>query len=119
MFWTLKVASASTLYFCSTTSSSASTAKARDTTKEKTSARAVLLITQRHHRIDFHRAPRGNVTRHGCRNDEQTDNAHISDDVRCADAVEHCRQQPREPNRRDDSRSEEHTSELQSLAYLV
>src|ERR1041384_5249480 len=126
MFWTLKVATASTLYSCSTISSNGSTANAagnnaraprrhavavalwaardrgvqtkRGASHSEAATEEALFIAQRHHRIDFHGAPRGNVTGHRGRDHEQAHHARIGDDVGRAHAVEHRRQQPGEAN---------------------
>src|SRR3954462_3189840 len=120
MFWTLKVTSASTPYFCSTISSSGSTANADPTdrahrTHSTREENERLLIAQRHHWIDFHGAPRGNVTGHGGRDHEQTHDARIRNDVGRAHAVEHRRQQPGESYGPDDSENHTGQNERETL----
>ena len=93
----LKVAFASQGYFCSTISSITSTARALEIKGMRQLARAIsltarlkaLFIPQRHHRIDLHRAPRGNVAGESCGRDEHTDHACVGQDIRSANAVEH------------------------------
>src|SRR6266446_4747115 len=93
----LKVASASQGYFCSTISSMTSTARALEMKGIRQMARAIsltarlkeLFIPQRHHRIDLHRAPRGNVAGESCGHDEHRDHASVGQDIRSANAVEH------------------------------
>src|SRR5438477_4669864 len=97
VLWIFKVASASQGYFCSTISSMTTTTRARERKGIRQKARVIrltarwkaLFIPQRHHRIDLHGAPRGNVAGESCGRDEHTDHASVGQDIRSANAVVH------------------------------
>src|ERR1044072_5259432 len=97
MFWTLKVTLESTSNLWSTMSSKGSTARAGATKRthptNATQEARRLLIAQRYHGIDFHGAPRGNVTRQSGRDYHQADYGGVSDDVGRLDSVKHAGEQ--------------------------
>src|SRR4051794_19032050 len=117
MFWTLRVAPASTSYFCWTTSSSGSTANVGVTERAHRTheQNRRLLISQRHHRIDFHGASRGNIAGERGGNDEKTDDAGVGHDIGCLDAVKHACKKTRQRNRSDDAQHDTSQDERKTL----
>src|SRR3954462_5961495 len=105
MFSTLNATFASTSYFWSTISSTGSTANTdviHKTDRTHVKVRR-LLIPQRHHRIDFHGAARGNITGQRGGDAKKTDHGGVGHDVCATDPIQHRRDKTRETDRRDDA----------------
>src|SRR4051812_46138671 len=107
MFWTDRVTLGSTSNFWSMISSRGSMALAVATNRTHAThgphKRKRLFIAQRYHRIDFHGATRGNVTRQGRGGPKKADHAGIGRDVRAPDAIQHRRNKTGETDRSQDA----------------
>src|ERR1700682_2673436 len=124
----LRVASRSNTYFCSIISSRTSTPAAPCANERSEPARATLqietpprpaadlFIAKGHHRIDFHRVPRRNVTGEGCRHDEQSHDGGVSRHVGRGHPEEQSSEQAREAKGSEDCERDSRRHQTKALA---